>query len=107
MRGQGIASLASMPEEHPPRGFARMHTRTHACTHTDDWVALLPELRAVNFDGHCVLSVVWVLKCELEELSCAQCGIQCVVGGDGLAQQVGDALRLGALPVGINDLQVP
>lgn len=70
-------------------------------------MALLPELRAVNLYSHRVLSVVRVLKCELEELSRAQCGVQRVVGGDGLAQQVGDALSLGALPVGINDLQVP
>lgn len=67
----------------------------------------LPELRAVDFDGHRVLSVVWVFKSKLEELGRAQCGVQCVVGGEGLAQDPRDALGLGALPVGIDDLQVP
>lgn len=65
------------------------------------------ELRAVNLDGHRVLSVVWVFKCKLEELSRAQRGIQCVVCGDGLAQHAGNVLSLGPFPVGVDDLQVP
>lgn len=68
---------------------------------------LSPELRVVDLDGHRVLGVVGVLKRELEELGSAQGGIECVLRGDGQAQHAGDALGLGALPVGVNDLQVP
>lgn len=67
----------------------------------------LPELRVVNLDRHCVLDAVGVLQSKLEELSRPQHSIDSVSGGDGLAQHLGDALALGALPVGIDHLQVP
>lgn len=44
---------------------------------------------------------------ELEELGGAQRGVDGVLGGDGQAERAGDALRLRALPVGGDDLQVP
>lgn len=53
-----------------------------------------------------MLRVVGVPKGKLEELGGAQCDVNRVLGGDGQAQRAGDALRLRALPIGRDDLQV-
>lgn len=54
-----------------------------------------------------MLDAVRVFQRKLKELCCPQGSIKHVFGGDGLIQHVGDALGLDALPVGINNLQVP
>lgn len=66
----------------------------------------LPELGVVNLNRHRVLDTVRVLQGKLKELSRPQHGVHGVGDGDGLAEQLGDTPALGALPVGIDDLQV-
>lgn len=68
--------------------------------------AIPPELGVVYLDGHRVLRVVGVPQGKLEELGSTQRGVDGVLRGDGHAQRAGDALRLRALTVGGNDLQV-
>lgn len=66
-----------------------------------------PELGAVHLHGDRVRRAVGVPERELEELGGARRGVHGVLRGDGPAQCAGDALRLHALPVGGDDLQVP
>lgn len=54
-----------------------------------------------------MLRVVGVPETEFEELGGAQRGTDGVLRGDGHAQRAGNALGLGALPVGGDELQVP
>ena len=68
--------------------------------------AIPPELGVVYLDGHRVLRIVGVPQGDFEELSSAQRGVDGVLRGYGRAQRAGDALRLRALTVGSNDLQV-
>lgn len=51
-----------------------------------------PELRVITVNGDSLRYIKGILKDKLHVLSRAQAGIEQVLGGDGLAQHVGDAL---------------
>lgn len=60
-----------------------------------------PELRVLTLNGDRLRNVKRVLKHKFEEFGSAERSIDCVCGGDGLAQHVNDALHFAALSIGL------
>lgn len=58
---------------------------------------VLPELRVVAVNGDRLRYIEGIFKDKLHVLSRSQAGVEQVLGGDGLAQHVGNARRLIAL----------
>lgn len=65
-----------------------------------------PELRVFRLDRDGLRNVKRVLKHKFKEFSRAECSVDGVCGGDGLAQHVNDALHFAALSIGLYQTQV-
>lgn len=65
-----------------------------------------PKLRVFTLNCDRLRNVERVLKHKFEEVGGTECSINCVCGGDGLAQHVNDAFYFAALSIGLYQTQV-
>lgn len=70
------------------------------------YVKVPPKLRVFTLYGDRLRNVEWVLKYKFEEIGGTERSVDCVCGGDGLAQHVNDALHFGAFSIGLYQTQV-